>query len=143
MTSASLSFEVKHYDISRAYFQETMERSITSDFRTRSTETRSICQKQSMCGTQDASHIWQLGGANCIGGINVFVSSEDECFKCGEQTQCRIVFQSKSRREWQCRVTLSVWMMLDSSASIFKSKDAVNDTGEHLDSKIQTYVLIQ
>ena len=29
----------------------------------------------------------------------MFVSSKDECFKCGEQTQCRIVLQSKSRCE--------------------------------------------
>ena len=54
---------------------------------------------KSMCGSQDASHIWQLGGANCIGGINVFVSSKDECFKYGEQTQCRIVLQSQSKCE--------------------------------------------
>ena len=26
-----------------------------------------------MCGTQDASHIGQLGCANCIGGMNVFL----------------------------------------------------------------------
>ena len=45
---------------------------------------------KSMCGTRDASHIWLLG-------INVFVSSKDECFRCGKQTQCRTVLQSKSR----------------------------------------------
>ena len=33
---------------------------------------------ESMCGIRDASHIWQPGGANSIGGINVFVSSKDE-----------------------------------------------------------------
>ena len=54
---------------------------------------------KSMCETQDASHIWQLGCANYIGGISVSVSSKDECLNCGEQTQCRIVLQSKSRCE--------------------------------------------
>ena len=40
-------------------------------------------------------------------------------------------------------VNLSVcWMMVDSNTSIFKSKDAVKETGEHLEAEIQTYVLI-
>ena len=96
MMSASLSFEVKHYDINRACFQETIgETHLHLTFaEDRQKHDPSV---ESMCGTQYASHIWQLGGANCIGGVNVFVCSKDECFKFGKQTQ--IVPQSKSRCE--------------------------------------------
>ena len=42
-----------------------------------------------------------------------------------------------------CRVTLSVcWMTMDSNTSILKSKDAVNDREEHLNSKIQTWTIL-
>ena len=53
------------------------------------------CQKhdpsdKNMCGTQDASHIGQLGCANRICGVRKFSK---------KQTQRRIILQSKSRCE--------------------------------------------
>ena len=40
-------------------------------------------------------------------------------------------------------LTLSVcWIMMDSNTRVFRSRDARNETGEHLDSKIQTWIIL-
>ena len=45
--------------------------------------------------------------------------------------------------DWQPRATLSVcWTVMDSNTPILRSRDAVNDTGEHLDSKVQTWTFM-
>ena len=94
------------------------------------------CQKhdpsdKNMCGTQDASHIGQLGCANRICG-------ESGSFQRNKHSAA--LFHNPNQ---DVRMTmqgdLSVcWMTMDSNTSILKSKDAVNDREEHLDSKIQT-----
>ena len=75
MMSVSLSdrgkpLKLRHYDISRAYFQGTARDSLTSNFpaedRQKYGEDKVGGLIKSMCGTQDASHTWQLDYVNLI-----------------------------------------------------------------------------
>ena len=75
MMSVSLSIKgrplkLRHYDISRAYFQGTMERLIyillPAENRRKHDEDTVGRLIKSMYGTQDTSHIWQLDYVNLI-----------------------------------------------------------------------------
>ena len=72
LSNKGKSLKLRYHDISRAYFQGTMERLIYIRLPARD---RLKCHEdkvgrwvKSMYGTQDASHFWQLGCANRICG---------------------------------------------------------------------------
>ena len=66
------SLELRHYDISRAYFQGTVQGLIyirlSAQGRQKYDEDKVDRWVKSMNGTEDASHIWQRGCANRICG---------------------------------------------------------------------------
>ena len=70
LSNKGKSLKLGHYDISRAYFQGTTERLIyirlPAEDRQKYDEDKVGRLDKSMYGTQDASHIWQLGYANLI-----------------------------------------------------------------------------
>ena len=77
MMSVSLSnkgkpLKLRHCDISRAHFQGTAQRLIfiklPAEGRQKNGEDKVGRLVKSMCGTQDASHIWQLDFVNLICG---------------------------------------------------------------------------
>ena len=100
MMSASLSFEVKTVRHQQSILPKNNgETHLHSDFRSRPSETRSICQK----------HVWNSGcfahlAAWAVRTASVestcFVSSKDECFECGKTNTVQHCFYSpKSRGE--------------------------------------------
>ena len=94
------------------------------------------CQKhdpsdKSMYGTQDASHIGQLGCANHICG-------ESGRFQRKKHSAALFYNPNQDVRHDNAGTLNVCWMTMDSNTSIPKSKDAVNDREEHLDSRIQT-----
>ena len=64
--------KLRHYDINRAHFQGTVQRLIyirlPAEDRQKDGQDKVGRLVKSMCGTQDASHIWQLGCVNLICG---------------------------------------------------------------------------
>ena len=75
MMSLSLSnkrkpLKLRHYDISKAHFQRTVQRLIyiklPAEDRPKSDEDKVDKLIETMCGTEDTSHIWQLDYVNFI-----------------------------------------------------------------------------
>ena len=112
--------KLRHYDISRAHFQGTAQRLIyikqPAEDNWKYGEDEVCRLVKSMCGTQDASHIWQLDYVNLI---------------CGE-------FGGKHSAALFHNPNQDVRMAVHGVDFVCLSDDDGRKTWEHLDSKIQT-----
>ena len=133
LSNKGKSLKLRHYDISRAYFQGTKERLIYIRLSAEDRQKYDPCVK-SMYGTQDASHIWQFGCVNRICG-------ELGSFRRGKHSTSLSHNPNQDVRmavhgdNFECLLDDDGLKQID---TLLKSQDAVNDMEERSDPKIQT-----
>ena len=129
MMSVSGSLKLRHYDISRANFQGIAQRLVCirlpAEVRQKYGENKVDKLIKSMCGTQDASHIWQL---------DKWPWSVESWKVPKRQTQCSIVPHLKRKCEestarWPLCVFVRRWWTHTHIDKLLKSKYTAKDMG--------------